>query len=603
MKRIKAWISHLSVKKKLIFYGYLTITPVLIIICLVLLLANYKKVLAEQLENDLSSVDILADSIHALQTEVKDFSTYICINNDIQQLLTADDPQTLNENANLWKQYAPMQIVQDMIALKGHIKTIAIYPENGVRPYLRCMDGSAYVSDREQIHQSTIYRETLDSSNGMVWKLVPKGSGETYETNRSDKVVLYREIFDLSQKKTRGYIVIGVSQETFRKLCQKGLHNQSEAVLVLDKSGGELCRVGQLDQRVEDYLTSPAFTGIKYSRRNSHFPMESYEIICRQVEHNASIVCKVVPRYGLRMQLLDVVNMPIALLAGFLVGLLPLLLIISNIVTRPLKTFGEAIEQFSAGDFQQQIPVTTHDELGQLAACFNRMVEDIRKLIDENYVITLRERESELAVLQAQINPHFLYNALDSLYWQAVEADNEEIAESILALSQLFRLVLNKGEKEVTVAQETELIGCYLQIQKMRFGKKLAYEIQVEPRVSRARIPKLILQPFVENAIVHGFENAAGSCFLSVTGAVRGRDLCFEIRDNGVGMTQAQIDAVWEQENTKYSHQRIGRYAIKNIRQRLQMKYHEQFRLEIHSQIGKGTTVQLTIPWEGENAP
>lgn len=96
------------------------------------------------------------------------------------------------------------------------------------------------------------------------------------------------------------------------------------------------------------------------------------------------------------------------------------------------------------------------------------MVEDIRTLIDENYVITLREKESELAALQAQINPHFLYNTLDSLYWEAVEEGNETIGESILALSQLFRLVLNRGNGDVTIGQETELVSRYLQIQKMR---------------------------------------------------------------------------------------------------------------------------------------
>lgn len=201
MKKIKHWVNGLSVKKKLIFYGYLTITPVLILVCLVLLYNNYNKIMYERLENDLSSVNTLADSIGVLQSDVKDFSTYICINNDVQNLLTADDPEEKNGNARLWTQEAPMQIIQDMMALKGHIKTIAIYPENGIRPYLRCMDASAYVPDMKTVRASETYQETIQSESRMVWKSVPKGSGDTYETNRTDKVVLYREIFDLTQKK------------------------------------------------------------------------------------------------------------------------------------------------------------------------------------------------------------------------------------------------------------------------------------------------------------------------------------------------------------------------------------------------------------------
>ena len=281
-----------------------------------------------------------------------------------------------------------------------------------------------------------------------------------------------------------------------------------------------------------------------------------------------------------------------------LLALLPLLVIISNVVTKPLLRLREAIVEVSTGDFDHQVEITTQDEIGEVAQCFNRMVNSIRELIEKNYVITLQEKESELAALQAQINPHFLYNTLDSLYWQAIEADNEDLAESILALSQLFRLVLNQGQSEVSVSHEIELVSRYLQIQKMRFTKRLEYTIDIDPEISHAKIPKLILQPFVENAIVHGFENLDVACSLSVSGTHEDGRIRFEIRDTGVGMRQDQIDALWEEEPNQYRKQRIGRYAIKNIRERLQRRYQGDFTLEIQSEIGKGTVVILTIPFE-----
>lgn len=280
--------------------------------------------------------------------------------------------------------------------------------------------------------------------------------------------------------------------------------------------------------------------------------------------------------------------------------MLPLLVIISNVVTKPLLRLREAIVEVSTGDFDHQVEITTQDEIGEVAQCFNRMVNSIRELIEKNYVITLQEKESELAALQAQINPHFLYNTLDSLYWQAIEADNEDLAESILALSQLFRLVLNQGQSEVSVSHEIELVSRYLQIQKMRFTKRLEYTIDIDPEISHAKIPKLILQPFVENAIVHGFENLDVVCSLSVSGTHEDGRIRFEIRDTGVGMRQDQINALWEEEPNQYRKQRIGRYAIKNIRERLQRRYQGDFTLEIQSEIGKGTVVILTIPSEEE---
>lgn len=585
-------------EKKLIFYGYLIITPVLVLICLVLLFLNYRSLVDKQLETNVSNVNMLSDSIHVLQTEVKDFSTYICINNSVHDLLVNTNPEEKNKNAKLWQDDAPMQLVQDMISLKGHIKTIAIYPENGIRPYLRCMDGSSYLPDIETIRNTEIYQETIKSDNGMIWKRVSKGAGETYLLNRSDKVVLYREILDLTKKKRLGYIVIGVSQEQFLELSENLIQEEQEGVLILDKNGGELSRTGKISKKIENYLKREAFIKENYQNRKEHFVYDNFEVICKQADKNSSIVCKILPKKGMKALLLEVAYIPITLFLGILAGILPLLIIISNIVTKPLRNLSKAIYKFSTGDFQQRVEVTTEDEIGEVAKGFNQMVEAIRDLIEENYVIALREKESELAALQAQINPHFLYNTLDSLYWLATGSGNDEVAESILALSQLFRLVLGKGQREVSVGHEVELISYYLQIQKMRFSKRLDYEIVMEKDIENATMPKLILQPFVENAIVHGFENVSIPCKLTVTGKREGDYIKFQVQDTGIGMRPDQIAAIWEEETIQYKNQRIGRYAIKNIKERLELKYKENFELDIQSDVGKGTTVTLKIPYE-----
>jgi two-component system sensor histidine kinase YesM len=215
--------------------------------------------------------------------------------------------------------------------------------------------------------------------------------------------------------------------------------------------------------------------------------------------------------------------------------------------------------------------------------------------------MALREKESELNALQAQINPHFLYNTLDALYWQATDAQHYEIAEDIYALSQLFRLVLGQGKGIVTVRNEQDLIDRYLHIQKMRFEKRLDYEIKIEEEIQTAIIPKLILQPFIENAIVHGFEKAGEKCFISLVGKKRGNHIIFMIKDNGIGMSREQVKAILNvNDSERYASQRIGRYAIKNIRERLELKYHEDFKLLIYSKEGSGTTVIIELPYENK---
>lgn len=291
--------------------------------------------------------------------------------------------------------------------------------------------------------------------------------------------------------------------------------------------------------------------------------------------------------------------MPIGLLLGVVFGLLPVILLVSDIISKPLVKLCGAMEKFAEGDFGQQVEIKTHDEMGQVAAVFNQMVKLIEQLINKNYKMVLKERESELAILQAQINPHFLYNALDGIYWQALNADDEEAAESIYKLSQLFRLVLGQGEKLVTVEMEAELSKRYLEIQKLRFQQQMEFHLDIAPEILHEKIPKLILQPFVENAVVHGMQNQEEGCTITVSGKYVKDGMEFKVSDTGVGMTDEQLRKIWEEDTDKvFSGQRIGRYAIKNVRERLELEYGDAFRLEIESRTGEGTVVTMMLPWK-----
>lgn len=482
MKSIKRWANKLSVRKKIIFYGYMTITPVLLITCTILLFYNYNRAINERLENDILGLNALEDSVYMLQKDVEDISTYICINNEVIDILESNKVKELNSNAKLWFECAPMQIVQDMIALKGNIKTIAIYPENGVTPYLRGMDGSSYIDKFYKIRRDDIYNQVLSSEYKKIWKKVEKNDKVPYQVNRSDKIVLYREIFNLSQSKKLGLIVIGVEKKSFDELCSNGILSKNEGLIILDKNSGQLYEKGTIPDNVLEYIQKESFLKEDYKERPKHFSYGDSEIITLQGAGNSSIMCKVVPKYSMQMQIMDFAYVPLILLIAILVGMLPLLLIISRCITGPVNKLSTAIEKFSKGDFNQKIEITTEDELGQVARCFNKMVEDIKKLIEENYIITLKEKESELATLQAQINPHFLYNTLDSFYWKASDDGNEELADNIIALSELFRLVLNQGQSEITVRNEIELVSRYLQIQRMRFSNRLKYTVDIEKR-------------------------------------------------------------------------------------------------------------------------
>ncbi|WP_310604376.1 sensor histidine kinase [Anaerosporobacter sp.] len=444
MGYIKASFSRMSIRKKLVVYSYIVITPILLIISVILVVKNYEKTQQTRNLAQEQNVQSLEDSIDVIKHDMQNICTYLCVNEEISKILKSSDIENLNQNFRLWLDDAPMNMVLDMIALKGYIKTIAIYPENGVKSYVRCLDSSSYVSKIDSIRSTEMYERAVDAKGAMLWTFARKDMREFYQASRSDKVVLYREIFDLSKKKKLGFLAIGASSDAFLDLCKNAVLAQEEGVIILNPNGEEFLRYGNCDLDVTTFLTEDMTwktEGITGTKKCSN-----YTVFWSQSEKDGFIVCKIVPRFVASDLLKQSVGTPLILLAVLLIGLCPILLFISNIITKPLHRLSIAMKKFRKGDFTQKIPVTSQDELGAVAECFNKMVEDIKKLIDTNYVMALHEKESELTALQAQINPHFLYNTLDALYWRAIDCDNEEIGEDILALSNLFRLVLGQGK-------------------------------------------------------------------------------------------------------------------------------------------------------------
>lgn len=598
MRNIREKIRNMSIRKKIILYTYLVITPILLVICIIVAACRYISSREEYEEIQKGSISSLAASLEIIQQDVHNLSLNLAINQQIEDILTSEVPDQLNQDVQLWDHNAPVQFMEEIIALKGYIKTVSIYPENGVFAYLCCIDMTSYQTDLENLRETALYERALKARGNGFWVFVEKGSSELYQANRGEKLVLCREVFDRAKKKPLGFLTVGISADTIEELCGNALQGEDETVLLFDNSGSKIVAYGRQDEKIRDYIQEKGIP--KKVSELTEYGGDSYkglEFFWEGIGSKGWKVCKVMPARGIWYFFKDIVYIPLVLLLGVGLGMLPLLLFVSNIISKPLENVCIAMGKFRQGDFHQKVEVQSEDEVGMVASCFNQMVVDINLLIHKNYVMVLKERESELAVLQAQINPHFLYNALDSIYWQAVSVGDEETAESIYELSQLFRLVLGQGKDWVTVAMEAELLQRYLEIQKLRFGRLMDFEIMIQKEIREEKIPKLILQPFVENAVIHGGENGDRPYKICITGHLDGEFMVFEVRDTGVGMTQEQLHKIWEEDSSKvFAGQRVGRYAIKNVRERLELRYGQDFRLEISSEINQGTTVMIVVP-------
>ncbi len=594
--KLKQRINDMSIKKKMIVYTYIVVAPILCLISLIVFFQDYNRMENELNELGSNGVDNLSTNVEELNQVIIELSTYICINYDISEILTSKEPEILNENSQLWQEKAPMRFIQDTLALKGYIKTLGIYPENGVNPYQRSLDATAYLPSIEDVRDTEMYETAVKAKGKVNWERINKYSSDVYKSNRTEKIVLYREIYDLSKQTKLGYLVIGADAGKYKTTCETSLIHEGDAVVVLNPEGELLVSGGSSNEEMEGFFSGEEFFENYIVAGVDKFSYNNWNVFVKQNEDSGLISCMLISKDSINDQLLSVAYAPILLLLGVLLGMFPVLILVSNVITRPLGRVKDAMIQFRQGDFNQQVSVDTKDEIGEVAAGFNQMVTDIKSLIDENYVITLREKESELTALQAQINPHFLYNTLDSLYWQALGAGNDDIADNILALANLFRMVLGEGKGIIEVGLERDLIKEYLKVQKMRFNTRLEYSIDIDKDIERETIPKLILQPFVENAIVHGFENVDDPCSIVVKGCRIEKGIEFVISDTGIGMNEEQIKAIFEVDDAdRYRGQRIGRYAVKNVKERLSLQYHDNFELLVNSEPGEGTEIIIRL--------
>ena len=282
------------------------------------------------------------------------------------------------------------------------------------------------------------------------------------------------------------------------------------------------------------------------------------------------------------------------------IGLMAVALFFSRFVaksiTLPIQRLCDSMEQ--EGDFSvSDIVVDSENEIGSLTKSFNVMTQRIHELMAQNIREQEAKRKSELKALQSQINPHFLYNTLDSIIWMAEGKKNEEVVLMTASLARLLRQSISNEDELVSIGQEIEYARGYLTIQKMRYKDKLEFWIEVEPSILNIRLIKLVLQPVIENAIYHGLKYKESRGLLLVKGFMKNGNAVLQVIDDGVGMDQETLDHIYERHKVDYHSNGVGIY---NVQKRLQLYYGNEYGIVYESKPGEGTTATITIPGQQE---
>lgn len=297
-----------------------------------------------------------------------------------------------------------------------------------------------------------------------------------------------------------------------------------------------------------------------------------------------------IPSHALSDGLTRTINLIIVTLGASLLALsMVFAYLISSKISSPVNKLLLAIKRVGSGDFNVKINVEGSDEFGHVLNRFNSMNEKIRQLIDENYVAKLREKETEIMALNVQLNPHFLYNTLNIIKWMAVYGEKEEVDRMLGSLSRMLHYTTDSRKETSTLREDAAWLRDYVLLMKSRFEQRFEVAFDIADELMDAVVPKLFLQPLVENSIIHGFQDMDAGGLITVYGYRSGDDLRFIVEDNGCGIDPDRLKTLLRETSPH-----IG---LLNVDKRIKLRYGKGYGIEIESNAGLGTRITLTIPY------
>lgn len=468
------------------------------------------------------------------------------------------------------------------------------------------------------LSKNRLFQSTKLSYSGLDWHQAFTSYGQDLKLRTNVKVILPREIGlrfidnvpyvlimkqieDVDNRKNLGTMFIAV-RLSFISTVLRDFEKSDKADLWLMNRSGEIIyhtdpkKIGTFDDKIGEY---PILNG-SFRERGEDGPRL---VSVNESEDLGWVLVHSVPLEELTERADFVRRVTVMVFVGVVVASILIFALFSLRVTRPLKRLSRLMKHVEMGQFNVDLQVQSKDEIGALANSFNSMVATIRELIQRNYHIEIRQKEAELYALQSQINPHFMYNTLETISMAVEEGEKEAVVEMVTLLGRMLRFSVGNKSKFVTIAQEVQHVRDYLTIQKFRFEDRLAFDIAyaLEADGESLYTPKFVLQPIVENAIKYGLEARKGLELHIAVGEEFGarsgkRDLVFRVRDNGPGIPAERLE---ELERTIREDALAGRdsgFGLSNVNARIVMLHGPDYGVQLHSIHGIGTEVAIRIP-------
>ena len=564
MKKLLHWFNGIKLRYKLaIFYSLFCFLPVMLLFWLSFLQMRSiiddkgKMNLQSYLQQSVLSMDRTLDGYNSL-------SDYIAFDRTLAEVFSMEYGTPYEQYEQLTQKVDP--ILRTASYFHGGMQQITIYTDNGMVKH------DTTVAPVSEIEETDWYQKTLEHP-GLNWfanyqeKTLFSARKLAFSGAREGVNILYMDVD--YQKLFTPYA------ETLISEC--GLY-------ITDQDGKLVFEESRFSGKNQNYdLTYSEF--LEQRDRGS----TDYIILCEQSNTTGWTVWLYQP-VGLAGEAMR----PIGVMAGVMIlicifAAVLAYFITSGMVSSRIERLTYFMQEVQEGSMDMQMESDDRDEIGMLYRGFGSMMKRIRTLINEVYLSKITQKEAELKALQAQINPHFLYNTLSLINWKALAAGEEDISRMTLALSTFYRTALNRGRNVLQVETELSNTRAYLEIQSMLHDGDFDYEIEAQTEILQCESLNLILQPLVENAIHHGIEEKTdGRGKITVRGWKEDNCVWFMVEDNGVGMEQEVADKILTMESKGY--------GVRNVDERIRLCYGEKYAMKVESVVGKGTKMTIHFP-------
>ena len=564
MKKLLHWFNGIKLRYKLaIFYSLFCFLPVMLLFWLSFLqmrsiIDDKEKLnLQSYLQQSVSSMDRTLDGYNSL-------SDYIAFDRTLAEVFSMEYGTPYEQYEQLTQKVDP--ILRTASYFHGGMQQITIYTDNGMVKH------DTTVAPVSEIEETDWYQKTLEHP-GLNW----------FANYQEETLFSARKLAFSGAREGVNILYMDVDYQKLFTPYAETLISEC-GLYITDQDGKLVFEESRFSGKNQNYdLTYSEF--LEQRDRGS----TDYIILCEQSNTTGWTVWLYQP-VGLAGEAMR----PIGVMAGvtILICIFAAVLayfITSGMVSSRIERLTHFMQEVQEGSMDMQMESDDRDEIGMLYRGFGSMMKRIRTLINEVYLSKITQKEAELKALQAQINPHFLYNTLSLINWKALAAGEEDISRMTLALSTFYRTALNRGRNVLQVETELSNTRAYLEIQSMLHDGDFDYEIEAQTEILQCESLNLILQPLVENAIHHGIEEKTdGRGKITVRGWKEDNCVWFMVEDNGVGMEQEVADKILTMESKGY--------GVRNVDERIRLCYGEKYAMKVESVVGKGTKMTIHFP-------